>query len=106
MFFCRRHSFVLGLTFLPIVDAKGKLSPYPVYDSDHKAEYVEFMRKYLSGYQIWPTNCDFIDGSRHSGNLYDACRFPLSVLGPCDPTPHNKSELCVYLKMNKVVPLH
>ncbi|KAL5964233.1 Sodium/potassium-transporting ATPase subunit beta-2 [Taenia solium] len=91
-----------GLTFLPVADYKGSLSPHPVYDSDHKAKYVEFMRKYLSNYQAGPSNCDFFNGTRQSGSLYDACYFPLSILGPCNPNQGQGGEFCVYMKMNKI----
>ncbi|KAL5964232.1 Sodium/potassium-transporting ATPase subunit beta [Taenia solium] len=91
-----------GLTFLPFVEAKGKLHPYPLYDSNNKAKYVELMRKYVSGYRAMPKNCDFLMGTRLLGNLYDACQFPLRLLGPCEIRSNSSQEFCIFLKMNKV----
>ncbi|CDS43526.1 nervana 2 [Echinococcus multilocularis] len=91
-----------GLTFLPPVDAKGKAFPYPLYDSDDKAKYVKFMWEYLSDYHTGSWNCDFYDGTRGPGNLYDACRFPLHFMGPCQVRLYFDPEFCIYLKMNKI----
>ncbi|VDK35335.1 unnamed protein product [Taenia asiatica] len=92
-----------GLTFLPFVEAKGKLHPYPLYDSNNKAKYVESMQKYVSGYRVTSKNCDFRMGTRLLGNLYDACQFPLDLLGPCKIRSKSSQEFCIFLKMNKVM---
>uniref|UniRef100_A0A0R3WQY2 Sodium/potassium-transporting ATPase subunit beta n=1 Tax=Hydatigena taeniaeformis TaxID=6205 RepID=A0A0R3WQY2_HYDTA len=91
-----------GLTFLPVVDVKGTLAPFPVYDVDNKAKYDELMRKHLAGYGERTKNCDFTTGTRLLGNLYDACKFPLRLLGPCGGNPNFGQGLCIYLKMNKI----
>ncbi|KAL5103077.1 Sodium/potassium-transporting ATPase subunit beta-1 [Taenia crassiceps] len=78
-----------GLTFLPVVDFKGKLHPYPAYDSNDKAIYAESMRHYVTGIRLL-------------GDISDACQFPLRLLGPCKININSSRELCIYLKMNKI----
>ncbi|KAL5103066.1 Sodium/potassium-transporting ATPase subunit beta-1 [Taenia crassiceps] len=91
-----------GLTFLPVADAKGNLLPYPVFDSDHRDNYVEFMRKYLSDYATRASDCDFIRGVRDPKKVQNSCRFPIWLLGPCSQLLFSGQHFCIFLKMNKI----
>ncbi|KAM3173821.1 hypothetical protein ACTXT7_011822 [Hymenolepis weldensis] len=94
-----------GLSIVPPADDDASLIQVTIFDSKVKEDYLNYMKEYLSKYQMESTNCDFETGQRKRGTIQEPCEFPLSLLGPCAfPEKYlaDNNNACYYIKLNKI----